>query len=77
MASPVEQVAAEHQRQLIPAHLLFIFEDTTNEGLLSMTKDAMIGIKTRTFAGWELEYREAFGIEVFYDKAGELHRGKR
>lgn len=31
----------------------------------------------RAFAGWELEYREAFGISVGIDKAGKLTRSKR
>lgn len=77
MATQSEQIAISQQRQNIPAEMLLFFDDWTNEALDSLTKDAKCAPKRRAYAGWELEYREAFGIELFYDKAGELHRGRR
>lgn len=80
MASQVEQIAANQQRQHIPESLMLLFEDTTNDGLLSMATDEDLGPKVKAFAAWELEYRQAFGVDVFWHEEtlgpkGEQRRG--
>lgn len=65
-------VAAEQQRQRIPTRFLLLFEEFTNEELASISRDWKLqNAELRAFAGWELDYREAFGVDVYYDD-GEL-----
>ena len=57
-------IAADHQRQRIPTEWLLVFDDMTNEALDSLSLDPAVGTNARTYAGWELEYRTAFGLLV-------------
>lgn len=65
----VNQVAAQHQRHLIPARWLIVFEQITDYELASMAVDEELGPELQAYCGWELEYREAYGIAVYYDDA--------
>ena len=66
-ATTTEQVALNQQRQLIPGQWLIEFDAWTNDALDSLARDGKVTGKAKTYAGWELEYREAFGIFVDYD----------
>lgn len=77
MATQAEQIAAEQQRRHIPAKTLINFDALTNDELDWLSKDNASSTETRTFAGWELEYREAFGIVCFLrQEDGEFIRAK-
>ena len=76
MASQAEQIAAEQQRRHIPKDCLINFDALTNDELAWLSKDEFSGTETRTFAGWELEYREAFNIVCFIRQDGEFVRAK-
>ena len=77
MPTQVEQIAASKQREHIPQQVLLIFEDTTNDGLMSMAIDEWLGAKLRAFAAWELEYRQAFGVDVFWHEETLGPEGKQ
>lgn len=59
-------IAAERQRERIPTAYLLSFEDLTSDELAFMAQNHDDG-STRAYAGWELEYREAFSIEVEWE----------
>lgn len=64
MATQAEQIAASQMRQKIPTHWLIEFNDWTDDSLLSLSRDVAVLPEIRAFAGWELDYRLAFGVEV-------------
>lgn len=68
------QVAASQGRQRLPTEWLLVFEEWSNTSLISWSKDATG--PSRAYAGWELDYRLAFGIDV-NDSGPELraHEG--
>jgi hypothetical protein len=69
------QVALSNQRQRIPTGILAGFEAITNQELAFWADDEHLPADLRAYCGWELEYREAFGIEVYIDaESGELKR---
>lgn len=74
MTTGARQVAASNQRQRIPNEAAIGLEDLTNEELAWRSvhhEDA----RYRAYAGWELEYRETFGLETYIDHdSGELRR---
>ena len=72
MTTGTMQIAAERQRERIPTGYLMQFEEITNAELASMALESGgCPQEWRSYAGWELEYRESFGIDVYYDeKAG-------
>ena len=72
--TPMEQMAKNQQRNLIPREWLIEFDTWTNDALDSLANDSLVTGKAKTYAGWELEYREAFSMFVDYDKKGELRR---
>ena len=63
-ANAAEQVAASQQRQRIPTDWLMVFQEWSNDSLLSLSQDVIAQQAKRAWAAWELEYRIAFGIEV-------------
>ena len=70
-------IATDRQRSHIPLRYQVTFEEVTNAELRSMNEDQKLRAETRAYAGWELDYREASGIEVYYDdKADEIKRRK-
>ena len=77
MTSNVAMVAAEHQRQRIPALWLMEFEDWTNASLAGLSADPVVGREIKAWAGWELEYREAFNVVVDYDPSTWQLRRRR
>lgn len=64
MATQTEQIAASQQRHMIPKEWLTEFNDWTNTSLSSLAGDEQASRDIRAWAGWELDYRMAFGIEV-------------
>ena len=75
MTSNVQMIAAEHQRQRIPAQWLIEFEDWTDDSLASLASDPKVSNReVKAWAGWELEYREAFGIVVDYGPDWNVRR---
>lgn len=70
-----QAIAAESQRRRIPSEWLIEFESMTNEELAWFASTALKDV-TRAYCGWELEYREAFGIDVTMGDNGELKRVK-
>lgn len=70
------QVAATNQRQKIPAIWLVEFEGITDDELAWITANGATA-ELRAYAGWELEYRESFGIEVGYDEASNEIKRRR
>ena len=58
-----DQITASQMRQRIPTEWLLIFEEWSNESLLSWSEDASASA-SKAYAGWELDYRLAFGIDV-------------
>lgn len=77
MTTNMQAVSSESQRRRIPTPYLMDFEEMTNVELASMTLDDRLKSETRAFAGWELDYRESFGIEVFYDENSDVIKRKR
>ena len=73
----MNQIPAERQRERIPTTYLLQFEEITNAELGSMERDDKCQEKWRTFCGWELEYREAMNIEVFYDEKVDAIKRRR
>lgn len=60
-------IGADRHRREIPTHAIAVFEDTTNAGLASMLDDRMIDATFRTWARYELEWREANAVFVDFD----------
>ena len=77
MTTNMQSVSAESQRRRIPTEMLMTFEEITNAELASIAIDDKLKAETRAFAGWELEYRETFGIEVYYDAEADLIKRRR
>lgn len=77
MTSGTLQIAAERQRERIPTRYLVDFDGITNEELASMADHDVLPTDWRVFAGWELEYREAFNIEVYYDAETDTMKRRR
>lgn len=53
------------------------FEEITNGELGSMARDDLCPKDWRIYAGWELDYREASGIDVVYDTDTDSLKRKR
>lgn len=64
MPTEAEKVAAGQQRQRIPTEVLVELDRITNESLLFLSNGSTGRLEWRVYAGWELEYREAFGVVV-------------
>jgi len=77
MTTNMQSVSAESQRRRIPTEMLMTFDEITNVELASMATDDKLKAETRAFTGWELEYREAFGIEVYYDIEADMIKRRR
>lgn len=67
MTTNTRAIAAERQHARIPTAYLIEFEGITDAELGSMSRDDKCPQEWRTFAAWELEYREASGFEIVYD----------
>lgn len=76
-SSHTSLIASEKQRDRIPTPYQIQFFDITNAELGSMSRDDRCPQEWRTFAAWELEYREAAGIEVVYDAEADMLKRKR
>ena len=74
MPSPIEQTAVRDQRQGIPTNWLLEFDGLTNEDLEWVAINH-VRSEIQSYAGWELEYRGAFGLDFFL-RDGEFVRGK-
>jgi hypothetical protein len=61
VATRQEQIAAERQRQLVPAIWQVEFQTWSDDALLSLNEDERVSPEIRSYAGWELDYRMAFG----------------
>lgn len=70
-------IAAERQRARIPAKTALQFEEITNQELSWMARDQEISSNLRIYAGWELDFREAAGIEVYYDAETDSIRRRK
>lgn len=90
MTSASAQIAAENQRRRIPDRWLVRFNDLTDGELADLADNAEIrrpqrdrddrettSADLRAWAGWELEYREAFGISVHINGEGKVSRTRR
>ena len=64
MATQTEQISASQQRQRIPTEWQIEFLTWKNSSLLSLSQDATAQHEVKAYAGWELDYRIAFGILV-------------
>jgi uncharacterized surface anchored protein len=62
-----EAVAIATQRAKIPTKYAITFEQITNAELASMTRDDYLKAEVKAYAGWELDYREAMEITVYYE----------
>ena len=67
MTNAQASIAAEKQRERVPTVYLVQFEEITNVELASMCTGDSCPTQWKAYAGWELEYREAFRIDVYYD----------
>ena len=68
------QVAATDNRRRIPDRWLMEFDGMTNAEMAWFSDNAD-DTEVRAWCGWELEYREAFRVEVYIDaKTGDLKR---
>ena len=61
MATQTEQIAASQQRQLVPPAWQLEFQTWSDAALLSLNEDGRADPEIRAYAGWELDYRIAFG----------------
>ena len=61
MATEAEKVTASQGRNRIPMEWLQEFLTWTDDALLSLNEDQQAGSEVRLYAGWELDYRIAFG----------------
>lgn len=61
MATQTEQIAASQQRQQVPQVWQLEFQTWSDAALLSLNEDDRASPDARSFAGWELDYRAAFG----------------
>lgn len=73
----VNQVSAETNRRRIPDRYAVTFVEMTNDELASMATDSKLRSEVRAFALWEMEFREAAGIEVYYDADTDSIRRRR
>ena len=64
MATEAEKVDASRNRQKVPEDWMIVFQEWTNDSLLSLSKDAIAPPRPRAYAGWELDWRIAYGVEV-------------
>ncbi len=68
MATQTEQIAASQQRQQIPVLWQLQFQTWSDGALLSLNEDETADIEVRSYAGWELDYRAAFGKTALPEK---------
>jgi hypothetical protein len=62
MADPrQEKIAADRQHSMVPAMWQVEFQTWTDDALLSLVEDERASPDVRAYAGWELDYRQAFG----------------
>lgn len=76
-SSHTSLIAAEKRLDRVPTRYLVEFAGITNGELGSMARDELCPQEWRTYAMWELEYREAAGIEVYYDAEADLMKRRR
>ncbi len=76
MTTPTKQIAAEKQRDRIPTEWLIEFDSWTNDALATLSADPKVTGRIKVYAGWELEYREAYGIELYYENEGTKQVGE-
>lgn len=74
MADDVARIRSEQNRQLIPAGWRLTFDGVTSEALTSMCDDAGLPGAIRTYARYELAYRDAWGIFVDIDPESGIER---
>lgn len=75
MATETEKVAANQQRTQIPAVWQMEFQTWSDAALLSLNEDGRADPEIRAYAGWELDYRIAFGKTALPEK--ELPKADR
>ena len=75
MATQTEQIAASQAYQLVPTDWKVDFQTWSDAALLSLVEDNRADPKVRACAGWELDYRMAFGKKVLPEK--ELPKADR
>lgn len=68
-----QQIAID-QRKRIPDNWLKEMNDWPNDSLNSAASDDQVDPQLRIYAQWEGDYRDAFGIFVDRDPAGDLRR---
>lgn len=61
MATETEKVAANQQRAAIPLAWQMEFQTWSDDALLSLNEDGQADPEIRAYAGWEFDYRIAFG----------------
>lgn len=61
MATQTEQIAVSKQRDLVPQEWQLEFQTWSDDALLSLLGEELADPEVRAFAGWELDYRIAFG----------------
>lgn len=76
-SASMQAVAAENQRRRIPDKVLIRLEEVTNDELAWLATNGKT-TELRSYAGWELEYREAFDIEAYIDfETNEIKRRRQ
>ena len=76
MTQGTNQVAASQQRARIPTEWLVELQTWSDDALLSLSRDVVVAPSIRAYAGWELDYRIAFAVEVHDpDPPTHGHRG--
>ena len=68
MTTQTEQIAAARQREAVPAVWQLEFQTWSDDALLSLNEDERASPDVRAFAGWELDYRVAFGKAALPEK---------
>lgn len=66
------QVMTSRQRSMIPDDFQLLFSDWSDDALLSLSRDELVPLKIKAYAGWELDFRNAFGIEVPFPELPEV-----
>lgn len=77
MLGDVERINTRENRQLIPERTRLTFDQYTNRELEGMALDTEVSVSMRTYARYELAYREAWGIYVDLDPDSDVERHHR
>ena len=72
MATQTEQIAASKQRDLVPAVWQLEFQSWSDDALLSLNEEELASPEVRSYAGWEFDYRIAFGKTSLPEKKQAL-----